>query len=163
MMKRFLNSAAAGAIFALAALATSATALVISGRISQNNREIFQVGIAAVTPEQGITATASGTQATSYQLSAGVSFVTTVATIGDGVRLPSITAIGPPTNLDGAINVIVVNNTANSMNIFPFAATDVIVSNGVAAGAGAALAIAALKSADCWASTALGRWYCTVG
>jgi hypothetical protein len=25
------------------------------------------------------------------------------------------------------------------------------------------LAIAALKSADCWASTALGRWYCTVG
>src|SRR6516162_5234591 len=163
MMKRFLNSAAAGAIFALAALATTATALVVTGRISANNREIFQVGIAAVTPEQGITATASGTQATSYQLSAGVSFVTTVATIGDGVRLPSITAIGPPTNLDGSLNVIVVNNTANSMNVFPFLATDVIVSNGVAAGAGAALAIAALKSADCWASTALGRWYCTVG
>ena len=162
-MKRFLNSAAAGAIFALAALATSATALVISGRISQNNREIFQVGIAAVTPEQGITATASGTQATSYQLSAGVSFVTTVATIGDGVRLPSITAIGPPTNLDGSLNVIVVNNTANSMNIFPFAATDVIVSAGVAGAAGAALAVGTLKNADCWASTALGRWYCTVG
>ena len=162
-MKRFLNSAAAGAIFALAALATTATALVVTGRISANNREIFQVGIQAVTPEQGITATPSGTQATSYQLSAGVSFVTTVATIGDGVKLPSITAIGAPTNLDGAINIIVVNNTANSMNVFPFAATDVIVSNGTAGGAGAALAIATLKSADCWASTALGRWYCTVG
>jgi len=162
-MKRFLNSAACGVIFALAVLATSATALVISGRISQNNREIFQVGIQAMTPEQGITATPSGTQVTSYQLSAGVSFVTTVATIGDGVRLPSITAIGPPTNLDGAINVIVVNNTANSMNVFPFAATDVIVSAGVAGAAGAALAVGTLKNADCWASTALGRWYCTVG
>ena len=162
-MKRFLNSAASGMIFALAAVVTTATALVVSGRITTNQREIFQVGIQAMTPEQGITATPSGTQVTSYQLSAGVSFVTTVATIGDGVRLPSITAIGPPTNLDGAINVIVVNNTANSMNVFPFLATDVIVSNGTAAGAGAALAIAALKSADCWASTALGRWYCTVG
>jgi len=49
------------------------------------------------------------------------------------------------------------------MNVFSFAATDVIVSNGTAGGAGAALAIATLKSADCWASTALGRWYCTVG
>ena len=49
MMKRFLNSAACGVIFALAVLATSAAALVISGRISTNNREIFQVGIAAVT------------------------------------------------------------------------------------------------------------------
>jgi len=162
-MKRFLNSAACGMIFALAALATTATALVIAGRDSGQNRNIFQVGIAAVTPEQGITATPSGTQATSYQLSAGISFVTTVATIGDGVRLPSITAIGPPTSLDGAINIIVVNNTANSMNVFPFLATDVIVSNGTAGGAGAALAVAALKNVDCWANTALGRWYCTVG
>ena len=162
-MKRFLNSAAAGVIFALAAVVTTSMALTIAGRVSVNNRDIFQVGIQAATPEQGITATPSGTQANSYQLTAGVSFVTTVATIADGVKLPSITAIGPPTNLDGSINVIVVNNTANSMNVFPFLATDVIVSNGTAGGAGAALAIAALKSADCWASTALGRWYCTVG
>ena len=89
--------------------------------------------------------------------------MTTVATIGDGVKLPSITQLGSPTSLDGAINVVVVNNTANSMNVFPFLATDVIVSNGTAGGAGAALAVAALKNADCWASTSLGRWYCTVG
>jgi len=162
-MNGYLRSAAYGAIFALAAFATTATALVIAGRVSTNNRDMFQVGIQAVTPEQGITATPSGTQVTSYQLSAGVSFVTTVATIGDGVKLPSITQLGSPTSLDGAINVVVVNNTANSMNVFPFLATDVIVSNGTAGGAGAALAVAALKNADCWASTSLGRWYCTVG
>ena len=162
-MNGYLRSAACGAIFALAALATTATALVIAGRESSQSRNIQQVGMSALTPEQGITATPSGTQVTSYQLTAGISFVTTVATIGDGVKLPSITTLGAPTNLDGAINVIVVNNTANSMNIFPFLATDVIVSNGVAAAAGAALAVGTLKNADCWASTSLGRWYCTVG
>jgi hypothetical protein len=162
-MKRYLNSAVCGAAFGLAACLVPALALTVLGRDSGQQRNIFQVGIAAVTPEQGITATPSGTQATSYQLTAGVSFVTTVATIGDGVKLPSITAIGAPTNLDGAINIVVVNNTANSMSLFPFLATDVIVSNGAAAGAGAALAVGALKNADCWANTALGRWYCTVG
>ena len=71
-MNGYLRSAAYGAIFALAAFATTATALVIAGRVSTNNRDMFQVGIQAVTPEQGITATPSGTQVTSYQLSAGV-------------------------------------------------------------------------------------------
>ena len=162
-MKRYLQSAAAGVVFALAVFATSAMAVVLLGRTSVDSRNINQVGIAAVTPEQGITATPSGTQATSYQLTAGVSFVTTVATIADGVKLPSITSLFSPTSLDGAINVVVVNNSGNSMSLFPFLATDVIVSNGAAAGAGAALAVPALKNADCWASTALNRWYCTVG
>jgi hypothetical protein len=162
-MKRYLRAAAAGAIFGLAAMLVPALSVTILGRDTTNYRNIMQAGISALTPEHGVTATPSGTQATSYQLTAGISFVTTVATIGDGVKLPSITAIGAPTNLDGALNVIVVNNTANSMNVFPFLATDVIVSNGTAAGAGAALAVAALKNADCWANTALGRWYCTVG
>jgi hypothetical protein len=162
-MKRLLNSALSGAVFALAVLVTAALALQITGRDSTNQRVIWQSGIQAVSTELGITATASGTQATSYQLSAGFSLVTTVATIGDGVKLPSITGIGAPSNVDASLNVVVVNNTANSMNIFPFAATDVIVSNGAAGGAGAALAVGALKNADCWSATSTGRWYCTVG
>jgi hypothetical protein len=162
-MKRFLNSAASGAIFALAALATAAMALQIAGRDSGQSRNIFQVGMAAISTDLGVTATPSGTQANSYQITAGFTLVTTVATIGDGVKMPSITNIGAPSNLDTSLNVIVVNNTANSMNVFPFLATDVIVSNGTAAGAGAALAVPALKNADCWSATSTGRWYCTVG
>jgi hypothetical protein len=163
-MKRLLKSTLSGVVFALAALATVAFAVTLTGRETTQQRSIFQIGMAAVTPETGITATPSGTQVTAYQLTAGVSQVTTVATIGDAVKLPSL-ALGPPTNLDGALNVIVINNTANSMNMFPFAATDVIVSTtaGTAGGAGAAMAVAALKMADCWSITGSGRWYCSVG
>jgi hypothetical protein len=163
MMKRFLNSAASGAIFALAAMATMAFAVTLTGRNSDRYRSIDQVGMNAVFPELGITATPSGTQVNSYQLTAGVSLVSTVATTGDGVKLPSTTAFGAPTNLDASLNVVVANNgAAVSMNLFPFAATDIIISNGVAGGAGAALVVAKLKSADCW-SFSTGIWFCTVG
>ena len=162
-MKRYLNSVAAGAIFALAALGTTALAIQIAGRTSTDQRNIVQVGIAAVSTDQNVTATPSGTQVTSYQITAGATFVTTSTVGPDGVKMPSITGIGPPTNLDAAMNIIIVNNTANSINVFPFLATDVIVSNGVAAAAGAPLVVTTLKNADCWGSTVLGRWYCTVG
>jgi hypothetical protein len=162
-MKRFLNSVASGVAFALAALITSALALTILGRESSNYRNIQQAGISAVSTDQGVTATPSGTQVNSYQITAGFTTVTTVATIGDGVKLPSLTNLYSPSNLDASLNVIIVNNSGNSMNVFPFAATDVIVSGGAAAGAGAAMAVGALRNADCWSSATLGRWYCTIG
>lgn len=163
MMKRFLNSVAAGAIFALATLITAALGLQITGRDTTNQRVIWQSGISAASTELGITATASGTQANSYQLTAGFSLVTTSTVGPDGVKLPSITAIGAPSNVDASLNVIVVNDTANSINVFPFAATDVIVSGGTAGGAGAALAVTTRKQIDCWSATSTGRWYCTQG
>ena len=161
MMKRLLNSAAIGVICGI--VMSAAFALTISGRDSANRNAIWQNGISALSTELGITATASGTQATSYQLSAGFSLVTTVATIGDGVRLPSITNIGAPSNVDASLNVIVVNDTANAMNVFPFLATDIIVSNGAVGGAGGALSVTARKQIDCWSATSTGRWYCTQG
>jgi hypothetical protein len=164
MMKRLLNSALSGVVFALAVLATAALAVTLTGRESSQSRAIYQAGMFAVTPEAGITATPSGTITTAFQLGAGVSQVTTVATIGDAVKLPSM-APGAPTSLDGSLNVVIINNTANSMNVFPFAATDVIVNTtaGTAGGAGAAIAVAALKMADCWSIAGSGRWYCSIG
>lgn len=164
-MKRYLNSAACGVIFALAVSATAALALAVSGRNTDRYRSIDQVGIAAMSNEIGITATPAGTQANSYQLTAGASYVSTVATIGDSVKMPSTTSIFSPTNIDASLNIIIVNGTANSMNVFPFLATDIMNVGGVASGAGAAMAIAAGKQADCWSFNVagVGKWYCSVG
>ena len=163
MMKRFLSSIAAGVVIAVAVATAASFALTVLGRNSQDYRNIHQVGIQAASTDLSITATASGTIATAYQLTAGVSYVTTVATTGDAVKLPSTTALGAPTNLDASLHMVVMNNgAAVSMNLFPFAATDVIISNGVAGGAGAALAVAKLKMADCW-SVSTGVWFCVVG
>jgi hypothetical protein len=164
MMKRFLNSAASGVIFALAALATTAFALQISGRNSERQRSIDQVGINALSTDVGVTATPSGTQANSYQVTAGFTYVSVVATIGDAIKMPSTTSFFPPTNVDAALNIIIVNGTANSMNIFPFLATEVMNKGGVASAPGALMALAAGQMADCWSTTfAPGKWYCQVG
>jgi hypothetical protein len=161
-MKRFLNSAVCGAIFGLAALATAALALQISGRNTDRYRSIDQVGIGAYSTDLNVTATPSGTQANSYQITAGMTYVTTVATIGDAVRMPSTTAFFSPTNIDAALNIEIINGTANSMNVFPFAATEIMNTNGVASAPGALMAIAAGKAADCW-SVSVGKWYCSIG
>lgn len=59
--------------------------------------------------QTGITATASGTQATAYQLTTRVNNVTTVATAGDAIKLPA--------NPLGKV-VWVMNNGANYMQVF---------------------------------------------
>lgn len=164
-MKRYLDTAAKGALFALGFIAVlslqSAFGWVIHGRNSEGANDIVQTGIPATSVEQGITATPSGTQLNAYQLTAGVNQVTTVATIGDAVRLPSVSALYSPTSLDGSLAIVTANHTGNSMNMFPFEATTVIVSGGTALGAGAALAIPANKVASCY-SVSTGRWYCQV-
>ena len=163
MIKRFLNSTAVNAIIATVLATTAALSLQIAGRESGQNRNIFQTGIAASSTDLSVTATPSGTQVNSYQITAGFTVVT-VSTVGpDGVKMPSITAIGSPTNLDASMNIVIANNTANSINVFPFAATDQIVSAGVAAAAGAPLVLTTLKSIDCWSATTPGRWYCQAG
>lgn len=161
-MKRFLNSASLIALGFVAVLALEAAyGWPIRGRDSEGAYNIVQSGIPATSVEQGITATPSGTLATSYQLSAGVSQVTTVATIGDSVKLPSVSNLYSPSNLDGSLAMVVANHTGNSMNLFPNESTTVIVSGGTALGAGAALAIPSNKMASCY-SVSTGRWYCQV-
>jgi len=159
MLKRLFNSAAAGLVFALAALVTGAFALSITGRDSQFQRSILQAGIPAVSTELAITASTTQTLAGAYQLSAGFSQVGT-ASSNDAVKLPSLTALGSPSNLDASLNMVIANNTANSITVFPFASTDVIVVGNTALGAGAAFTLTTLKVMECWSASS-GRWYCT--
>lgn len=76
-----------------------------------------------VSSTNGITATPAGTQGTSVALTTVINRVTTVATIGDAVKLPPAVA---------GIQMVVTNAAANSMNVFP-SAGDAI--NGAAANA----------------------------
>ena len=163
MIKRLLSSAAVGACFALGLLAVfqAASGWPIRGRDSEGAYNIVQSGIPATSVEQGITATPTGTQANSYQLSAGVSQVTTSTVGPDGVKLPSVSSLYSPTSLDAALAMVIANHTANAINLFPFEATTVIVSGGVAGGAGAAVSIPSNKVASCY-SVSTGRWYCQV-
>lgn len=80
----------------------------------------------------GLTAHAAGGQASALALTAGINRVTTVATIGDSVKLPAATVNK---------RVVVINAGANSMDVFP-------VTGGIinALAANAALAVAANKT-----------------
>ncbi len=77
----------------------------------------------------GLTATASGTQATSQLITASVSRFTTVTTTADGATLPAAPAL--------LERFTIINAGANSMNVFP-AVGDAI--NALSANAAYALA-----------------------
>lgn len=113
----------------------------INGVVKHANPSIFSV-------ENGITAHAGGGQASAYQLTAEYSFVGTVATTADSVRLPQLTS-----NLIGT-HILVANDGANSLNVFPASGQD------ASAGADTAVAVAAAaraefvaKSATAWEKT----------
>lgn len=80
------------------------------------------------TVEDSITAFAGGGQGDAYQLASQFNEVATVATIADSVKLPASVA---------GMSVFIVNNAANSMQVFG-AGTDTI--NGVATATGVAQA-----------------------
>jgi hypothetical protein len=160
-MKRTLHAVWYGAVFAVSVMLTSAFALTITGRNSENARSIFQTGIPAISREDGIVASTTQTLAGAYQLTAGMSIVAT-ANVNDAVKLPS-SLQGPGGNGPYAIQVAIVNNAANSINVFPFASTDVIVTSSGVGSAGAALALpTTTKAMECWA-IADGRYYCQLG
>lgn len=147
-----------GAFAALIASSLTLNAITITGVFSANQRQIDWVGIQAITREEAITATASGSITTSYQLTAGISRVSTVASSGDGVKLPSISQPGlTSTNVNGSLVMVLINAGANSMNVFPQLSTETIN----AGSAGAAYAVAAGKTATCYVGTS-AKWYCSV-
>lgn len=153
------------ALFALALILVTgaAAALQISGRNSEHNLQILQMGIQAISREEAITAVPSGTITTAYQLTAGMSQVTVVASAGDAVKLPA-TALVPITvgPKAGLVMTIVNAHPTNAVNIFPNLSTDVITNNGASAAAGAALSLPALKVAECFAPVD-GSWFCQIG
>jgi|GEM_PF-2333730 len=94
--------------------------------------------------ETGITATAGGGQANAYQLTAGLSEVTTVATGADSVKLPPAKA---------GLDLSVRNSGANSMQVF---GTSPDTINGVATGTGVAQAASLSASYFCPVD---GKWF----
>jgi hypothetical protein len=88
----------------------------------------------------GITAFAGGGQASATALTAEVSFVTTVATTADSVKLPTA-ALGK--------HMVVYNDGANSVNIFPISGGQID-----ALGTNNAYALAAGTSIEFWGKSA---------
>lgn len=98
--------------------------------------------------EGSITAAAGGGQTNAYQLSAEYNFVSTVATTADSVKLPELSSafIG--------LHILVANDGANSMNVFPFLGQDASGgTNTAVAVAAAARAEFVAKSATAWEKT----------
>lgn len=153
-MKRLL--AALAAILCAGALAYAAP-LTITGTNSEFKNSIFWVGVPRISRDESITATPSGTISTAYQLSAGISYVTTVATAGDAVKFPPTTGAQYGGQSGGGLQMVIINATANSMNIFPFQASDTIN----ALSGGAAYALANGKTVTCFVGID-GKWYCNL-
>ena len=86
----------------------------------------------------GVVAVAGGGQSATPNISASTTRVTTVATTGDSLTLPSAAA---------GLRYIVINKGANSLNVFPLAGDQIN-----ALSINAAFALAATKSAEFIAS-----------
>ncbi len=141
--------------FALAAMACSTWAIAqttlppyITGTDQTNAQQIEHIGILRMARVDTLTATASGTLANSAVLTRGMNVVATVASSGDSFTLPTLT---------GSVQIVVVNGTATSLNVFPNVSTGKI-DNG---SAGAAVAVAANKM-RIFTQGADGLWYSIV-
>jgi hypothetical protein len=86
--------------------------------------------------KDGLTAFSGGGQASATSLPASISRVTTVAVANDSVKLPASAGLT-------GLTILVINATANSMNVYP--ATGEAIDN---LGANAAKAVAGNKSCD---------------
>jgi hypothetical protein len=131
MRNRLLSSLRGSALFAAALLGAfgAAYAVNISGTNSQNERSVFKMGYPRLSITDSITAFAGGGQANATLLDSAYNRVTTVASAGDSVKLPSChtgaanTGQMPPGIISGETTGIElwVTNAASptSMNIFP--------------------------------------------
>jgi hypothetical protein len=136
----------------VAALVASSVALAqnvlqpyLQGSSTEHRRDIVEVGMLRL-PQQnnGLTALAGGAQA-GTALNLGFNRFTTVATGGDSAQLPVV---------GGAVMIVVVNATANSMNIFPPTGGTIN-----ALSANSAFALAAGKSVIFYQAVDGGTWY----
>ncbi len=144
MLKRFLLSFfAIGLVISGAALAQTLPPF-ITGTNTEMNRSVFEMGFPRIARNQTLTAFAGGGQASGTALNLGMNRFTTVATIGDSATLPVLV---------GGLQVVVINATANSMNIFPNVGGTInaLAANGAYALA-AGKAVTFFQAAD-------GAWY----
>lgn len=157
--KRIYRTVAAGSSFLLLATVlpavTTYTDIIADGALgvaipttnSASSRQLVGGTTKFAAPvilsiESGITAFATGGQASARQLTAEVNVLSVVATIADSVKLPELS-----TNLIGA-HIVIVNNGANSVNVFPTLGQD------ASGGVNTAVAVAAAARAEFVASSA---------
>lgn len=140
-----------GVLAAAASMGIAYSASInITGAETRWNRSIFEAGIFRNARDIGATATAGGGQTNAYQITAGSTQVTTVASSGDSVKLPVSTG---SVNGGGGLIIFIANGGANSMNVFPETGGQIN-----ALGSNAAFALASGKSAIFFCG-ADGQWY----
>lgn len=113
-----------GSIKRAVALFKSLTADTGVFNTSITTPKVISSGINARSVETGITASATQTQAGGYALTKAVSVVATSAASGNAVTLPALTA---------GQSVLVFNNGANPIKVFPNGASDTIDGGSAAA------------------------------
>jgi hypothetical protein len=118
--------------------------VAITGTNSQNQNSNVAVGFLLESSADSITANAGGGQTNATQLAAEVNRVTTVATIGDSVKLPASAA---------GLSIVVINHGANQMQVYG-AGTDTI--NDVATATGVPQMAG---STTIYACATAGAWY----
>lgn len=126
--------------------------VAFTGTDSLYQKEIFQIGGLRSSIEDTITATASGTQATAYQLSARISRISVCATNADSVALP-LGKVG--------LEVVVINDGAANAQVFG-AGTDTI--DAIATATGVVLTAAKRCTYYCISvSSGVGAWVSNMG
>ena len=111
---------------------------------------------------QNITAYAGGGQTNAVLLTTGVNLVATVATAADSVKLPAVIPGGGAPQWLGA-NVVVINNTANPLAVYPSTGDTI---NGLAANASITqppYSIDTYVAAQSTTSTGSGGWFVETG
>lgn len=73
--------------------------------------------------EDEITATAGGTQAAAYQLTAAKSRITVCANAGDSVKLPNSQTGGPNGSSLVGFELVIINDGAANLDVYPSSAT----------------------------------------
>lgn len=126
--------------------------IAFTGTNSEHQKEIFQIGGLRSFVEDTITATASGTQATGYQLTARLNRISVCATNADSVVLPAGVA---------GLQVEVFNDGAANAQVFG-KGTDTI--DTVATGTGVVLTAGKRCVYSCISVTAgVGAWVSNMG
>jgi hypothetical protein len=115
-------------IFGLLALSLSGAAVAqtvlnpsLTGTQEISKDMIDHVGMIRLGRAESLTATASGTLASSTVLAKGMNIVTTVTTTNDAFTLPTLT---------GSVQVTIVNNGANTLRVYPNVSTGQIDTGG---------------------------------
>lgn len=128
----------------------------IQGTDSRNNMDNHRAAFFSGSTEDSITATASGNQATAYQLSNMISRISVCATNGDSVKLP-------PGNHPGML-LMVINDGAANAQVFG-SGTDTI--DGVATATGVVLTAAKRDIFVCMTpiggAVTAAKWYSLEG